>query len=415
MRRIAFAFALIYVFVRFSFIHEFLAMSLNVHSYLPTIFAALSLVGVIVTGGIQRTIRARGGIFWIFFAVWLLLATAFSSWRGGSFAVVNGYLRYNYLLVFAIGGLAVTWKEFIAMVYAIGLAGMSNELTMRFMGGMSGSRLEGGVVSIGNANDFAAHMLLVIPFLWLIGTRAELVRLVRWIAWGAMAYALYLTGSTGSRGGLIALVAMAAVVIRYSSGFQRMMAVAGSIAVLVLSLALLPGSVLSRYRTLVGNDSDYETTEAEKSSSARMRILQDSLSLTIRNPAFGVGPGEFGDKNGFEAIAEGRPKDFSVTHNTYTQISSEVGIPALLFFLACVGSIFRNVTVTRRKAQQAGNRAVESAATAFLVSATGFSVAAFFLSLGYHMYFPALAGLSIAFVTAANSSMRVRSSNPSRA
>ena len=414
LRRVAFFCALIFVFVRFSFLHEILSIQLNIHSYLPTIFGALTALGLIVSGGIQRTLRGRGGLLWAAFAIWLLLATAMSTWRGGSYAVINGYFRYNYLMVFAIGGLAVTWREFMALVYALGLAAFTNELTMRFMGNITGNRLEGGVVSIGNANDFGAHMLLLIPFLWLIATGGGLVRLVRWIALGVMIYGLYLTGSTGSRGALVALAAMAAIVIWFSTGFQKVMAVGASLVVIVLSLALLPGAVLSRYRTLVGNDQEPELSEAEKSSSERLRILQDSVSMTVRNPIFGVGPGEFGDKNGFEAIAEGRPKDFSVTHNTYTQISSENGIPALIFFAGAVFAIFRNVISVRRKAQMAGDPVVSRAAFAFLISITGFSVAAFFLSMAYHMYFPALAGLSIAFVTAANSTPRMAAASKSR-
>jgi len=59
-------------------------------------------------------------------------------------------------------------------------------------------------------------------------------------------------------------------------------------------------------------------TEASLSAQQRKELLFKSLKVTVRHPLFGVGPGNF-------EVVSGA---WDVTHNSYTQISAEGGIPA---------------------------------------------------------------------------------------
>ncbi|MCX6633204.1 MAG: hypothetical protein NTW28_36880, partial [Candidatus Solibacter sp.] len=62
-----------------------------------------------------------------------------------------------------------------------------------------------------------------------------------------------------------------------------------------------------------------------------------SLIFTIRHPLFGVGPGMFAVADDAYMKASGFPKGTWLgTHNSYTQVSSELGIPAFLFFVAAI-------------------------------------------------------------------------------
>ncbi len=71
-------------------------------------------------------------------------------------------------------------------------------------------------------------------------------------------------------------------------------------------------------------------------------LLRQSIQMTFEHPIFGVGPGVFAaaswDERKRAGIGAGNAQ---VTHNTYTQISSETGIPGFFFFIATVFLSFK--------------------------------------------------------------------------
>src|SRR5262249_55754756 len=84
IHRVAFYFALIFVFSRFSLIHETLSYLVGIDLHLVTLIGAPTMVLMVISGAIPRTLRSRPALFWVGFALWLVLAVPFSSWRGGS-------------------------------------------------------------------------------------------------------------------------------------------------------------------------------------------------------------------------------------------------------------------------------------------------------------------------------------------
>src|SRR5260221_7103736 len=90
---------------------------------------------------------------------------------------------------------------------------------------------------------------------------------------------------------------------------------------------------------MITNDSD--DLEAVQSTAERNHLLKASIRFTMEHPIFGVGPGEFSDYEAAVAKTEGKRGTWLVTHNAFTQVSSEVGVPALLFFLAAIVMSFR--------------------------------------------------------------------------
>src|SRR5580692_6394317 len=82
MRRAALYFGLIFIFVRFSLLNEILTEVLGINTYVLLLFATLSLIGVVISGGIQRTLALWPTRLWIAFGLWLLFSVPFSTWRG---------------------------------------------------------------------------------------------------------------------------------------------------------------------------------------------------------------------------------------------------------------------------------------------------------------------------------------------
>jgi O-antigen ligase len=92
------------------------------------------------------------------------------------------------------------------------------------------------------------------------------------------------------------------------------------------------------------------------------------------------------------------------THNTFTQVSSEAGIPAFLLYLAALISTYRLLSrVYRRSRNQPSSPESRKAAVAYfcvLLSFVAFSAASFFLSLAYRFYLPAITSVAIALTLA---------------
>src|SRR4051794_37366816 len=159
----AFYFALAFVFVRFSFVHEAIDAVFGVKTYLLYLFGPPALAGLILTGGLRRCFRMRCWWLTAGFALWLTLATPFRSWPGGSFQFTTGFLKTELPILFLIAGLAVTWKECVLVASTIAVAGLFNLLLCRFLSIQIDGRLSLGIpTSISNSNDLAAHLILTL-------------------------------------------------------------------------------------------------------------------------------------------------------------------------------------------------------------------------------------------------------------
>jgi putative inorganic carbon (HCO3(-)) transporter len=179
---------------------------------------------------------------------------------------------------------------------------------------------------------------------------------------------------TGSRGGFLALGATAAACLwQFAIRGRRPRAIAIAAfagAILCLSFG---GMVMGRLKGTF--DPKEDTAAAYASTEERQELLWRSIQVTREHPLFGVGPGNFMQASG----------TWHVTHNSYTQMSSEGGIPALLLYLVLLGCAFDNIRTAKRLA----NRQKETTlfAKALHCSLLGYVTGSFFLSMTY-AFFP---------------------------
>src|ERR1035437_553505 len=90
------------------------------------------------------------------------------------------------------------------------------------------------------------------------------------------------------------------------------------------------------------------------------------------------------------------------THNTYTQVSSECGIPALAFYIAGIISTFLLVNrVYRRARGRPECWEIQTTAFCIMLAMTTYCMAIAFVNFAYYFYLPALASLVIAVSSAA--------------
>jgi O-antigen ligase len=271
----------------------------------------------------------------------------------------------------------------------------------RLFEGNQGDRLGlamGGTVS--NANDYAAHLLLVLPFLLWAGFSARR-RLIRLAAVAGVGIGVLLILKTASRGAALALALTVVVYLVKATPGRRMGVLLLAPVGLAALLLVVPQNAWRRIGSL-SSASASSVQEAVESSRAREYLLKKSLEYTLKFPIFGVGPGQFASYEGGHNVVIGVHGSWHATHNTLTQVSSECGIPALLFFVAGVISTFRAFSRCYKATQGRDDcREVADACFCAMLAIVGFCAATLFLSFAYAFYLPAMAGLSIAVTSAA--------------
>jgi O-antigen ligase len=352
----------------------------------------------VITGGLWRVLRSRLSYAWLGLVIWMFLCSPLSFWPGGSVSLVLSYVKGQLPMLLIVGGLVMTWRECRLVLLSLALACLVNVLSGKLfvVNPDSDSRLSLELGTIGNANDFTAHLFFVLPmviFVLLISDRGWIRRI---LCLGVLGYGLYYCAATGSRGGLVAFAAVCVFILLRAPGRVRIGALTAAAAMFVLMLVVLPQSLLHRYATLFTNDSD--DIEAVTSTEARTHLLRSSLQFTLRHPIMGVGPGEFSDYEAAVAKSEGKKGAWQVTHNAYTQVSSEAGVPALLCYLAAIVMAFRTFGRVYRVARYRPElRSMAMACFCCQLSMVGFCTATVFLSLAYTMYLPTMSGLAMVF------------------
>src|SRR6202790_3058928 len=122
LHSVGFKCALVLIFLRFSDLHEIFAFLTHLSTYVLYFFAPIALLAIVFSGGLRRIFREKPPKFWLGFAVWMLLAVPFSSWRGGSLAHVVSYIKTDLITFLVTAGLSATWSDCRKIIYTIAAA-----------------------------------------------------------------------------------------------------------------------------------------------------------------------------------------------------------------------------------------------------------------------------------------------------
>jgi putative inorganic carbon (HCO3(-)) transporter len=306
----------------------------------------------------------------------MFVGAAFSPvWRGGALEATLTFSKVIILVVVMVIAVNTMRRlRLIIMTQAVSVAAIA-AVTM-----LKGHLVQGRLTGIfeGNysdPNDLALAFVISIPL-----CLALLFLTKNWIwkaAWASailmMTYGILLTGS---RGGFLALIVTAVICLwEFAIRGRRKYLLILLPVVGVIFLQSSGEMITSRLKGTL--DASGDAASSYESSQQRQGLFWRSLEVTRKYPLFGVGTGNFKALSG----------NWHVTHNAYTEMSSEGGIPALILYALILWSGFRNIRATKRFANS--QRETNLLAKALQASLIGYLTGAFFLSIatGFFGYF----------------------------
>jgi O-antigen ligase len=397
--KVAFVFAMIYLAIIISRILDVTVSFLKI----PLITSVAMCVALLFSGNALALLSKRMGLLLCTFTFWLGLTSVAGVWRTGSLPSAESAVM-SLALVFVLVGSITTPQRLKKALYVFGFSSLVAVSQSFFFGDMSTGRLQISRGTFKDPNIYAITLLVGIPFLlFFVGqTRLSIFKL-----FGIAGVLLLLKTIlyTGSRGSLIAMGVLALLLFFRVSAQQKLVLMLGMAVLLPAAYIMSPEYLKLRYLTLFS--SDVQTTDErlrEKveggdlaSTESRLALIQASLRMTFHHPVFGVGPGNFPTANFDEIQRETGRKVWLVSHNSYTQVSSETGIPGFLIFVAMLGIAVRDtqkVLSAARSPRPPPPLLVDCAGCINLATITiGFG--AFFLSIAYEPMIYILIGLSI--------------------
>jgi O-antigen ligase len=239
-----------------------------------------------------------------------------------------------------------------------------------------------------NANYEAIVLLIAIPAAICV-FRNEKKLLARGLALASIPILCYSVVLTQSRGGLLGCGVMA--MCGFIRSHRKALVLFGSALVLMLLIVVAPSGLSTRFRSLgfLAAPVDLHRAAAytgdDLSTAVHYYILVVGVHMVMDNPLFGVGLGQFipqedrYDRNLIDLA--GKP---FIAHNTYIQIGAEQGLIVLALFMGMLVLAIRNCRFVERT--NPGPRVV-SIAVAVRIGLQGFSVAAFFVSAPYMVFY----------------------------
>ena len=383
---------LLFLYFRFSFVHEFASAMLHVDTHILIILGVLCYVSWFIAGNMFAAFTEKLAWVWTGFVAWLVITTVTSTWKGGSFAIIMPYLRTVYPLLLLIPAVVLRPSDLKRVCNTLAYAGSTTILFGLVHRNFSEGRMDVGSdgSSINDPNDFAAHLLIMLPMIayWAFSKgRPKYIK-----AFGAF---IILAGlleimSTGSRGGFVALLAMLLYIALTGTKRLRLLILVGCPLAALIALPLVPQQSRDRLYSIFDSSEASET--AHESAMARRALLMASLEITASHPIFGVGPGTFSEYQASMAAESNQKGMWHETHNGYTQLSSECGIPAFLLYLTAVGMAF----ISLRRAARSHLPVVPEAAKTMAIMIAGFSVSLIFLAQGYRFTMLVVGAITVA-------------------
>jgi O-antigen ligase len=397
-----FCFITLCLYLLSAYANEFSYRLLNSKAYISTITIALLPILFVVSGGIIQSVQVPLAKWYLAFGAWLAVAAPFSSWKSNTLTTLFTFYSKSFLLYFVICACVLRIREVKKLILVLGI-GTAVVVFSCFKYGHVDEEARFSVAEsvysfMANANELALGLILGILALLVVLLRGK--KLMRAISFCVIVAALYYALRTASRAGFLSIIAALLAWFWLSKHKAKLALLA--VVLIPAVLLLLPAETRHRlFFIAVAGHRVEVTTEVDRSSidSQNLRELKllDSIRLTLTHPLFGVGPGDFVAAESAYQESAGQRSQWVGTHNSYTQVSSESGIPAFIFYVASIVACVRmNYRGYKRTLGAKGLEDYAAVSFCMFLSIIAYAVGSFFDQLAYSTYLPIIAGVSSA-------------------
>ena len=225
-----------------------------------------------------------------------------------------------------------------------------------------------------NPNDMAMHLAIFLPIVLTLAfaSKNKLSKIFYFVAAGMMIVGIMVTQS---RSGFLGFLAMGAVLVWKIGRNQRLKVVVLSFVTCLFLILFAPGNFGLRILSIF-----VPSLDPTGSSDERKELLIRSIVVTLRNP-WGIGIGNFplvGIQN-------------RQTHNAFTQVSSELGVIALVaYIILLISPLMKLGAVERQLSRNADFSWVYYLSIGVQASIVAYIISSFFGAVAYNwfIYFP---------------------------
>jgi len=240
-----------------------------------------------------------------------------------------------------------------------------------------------GTGIFGNTNDMALYLVTMLPFsvAFFFGSKSGLKKVIHAACVALMLFGTVLSYSRGAFLGVLVVAIFFALKIGRRSKFEVVALLVGSaIAMIVLAPSGYGDRLLSIFIPGLDPNGSAETRRGE---------LFRSIYVALRHPLLGIGMGNYQPNMSYNNL---------VTHNSYTQVASEMGLLALGLFTMFIVTPLRKLAVIARQTFSAReNSQFYYLALGLQASLLVFMVSSFFLSVAFAWNIYYLVGYAVCF------------------
>lgn len=387
-------------------VNDWANLLFNGKGYISAVMVVLTPAVWLAGGNSLRGFRDRMGSAWVLLVGCMLASIPFSVWRSDSLFQIIHYVSRSLCFYFYVASFVTSLKRCRRlMLVNIAVAVMILISCVKFgyadLSGDARFQIRGSIF-VGNSNDLALQLTIAMSeFLFLFYLKGISKRL---LGVAGILLCLFYMLKTGSRGSVLALAI--ALVFTFVLTKHKVKMALVAMPLLLVGILFMPDSSAHRLLLMFQSSSAPVASGSDASALAskaqREELLRKSLILTLQHPLFGVGMGEFVVAVMGEAAKKSEWAPALGTHNSYTQVSSECGIPALIFYVAVIVFCFqKSYRLYKLAAGKVEFREVEGLAFSLLIGTLIYAVATFFFHIAYSGLLPMLSGETMALYTVA--------------
>lgn len=248
-----------------------------------------------------------------------------------------------------------------------------------------------GVTFLGDGNDFALSLCILLPWCLYLARSAE-GKLLRWTGAGCGVLLLLAIIGTQSRGATLALIAMSLYL--WSRSRRKVL----GLVIMLFAVVVVGVIATDQYLNRVESIAEYQD---DGSAMNRLKAWNAAIRMAADNPLVGAGAGHFPRAYGTEYRPPGVGRTqlaWHTAHSMYFLALGELGVPGMIFVLGFLWTNYRKNNRILKAGQELARDDPEAERVRWLFlalncSLVGFGVAGAFLSVLYYPHLFVIGGL----------------------